>query len=94
MWNNGKIYSGGRDGFVRVTNSESFEVEKSIDFGVLPRAIDVLDSKMVVGLRNGKIIECNVDTEEQNVVMEGHHDGEIWGLAVSGDNIYTTADDN
>ena len=43
MWNSGKIYSGGRDGFVRITNSESFEVEKSIDFGVLPRAIDVVD---------------------------------------------------
>ena len=26
--------------------------------------------------------------------MEGHHDGEIWGLAVQGDFIYTTADDN
>lgn len=94
MWNNCKIYSGGRDGFVRITNADTFEVEKSIEFGVLPRAIDVCEGKMVVGLRSGKIVECNIETEEQTVVMEGHHDGEIWGLACHEDFIYTTADDN
>ena len=93
-WIEGKLYSGGRDGNVCITNTESFECEKKITFGVLPRALDVKDNMMVVGLRNGSIIECNMDDNQMTTYMQSHNDGEVWGLAQNGDCIVTTGDDN
>ena len=63
-WIAGKLYSGGKDGKVVITDTETMTAERGISFGVLPRAIDVLDTKMVVGLRNGSIIECDLESEE------------------------------
>jgi WD40 repeat protein len=80
-WVDGKLYSGGRDGNVCITNTETYECEKKISFGVLPRALDVKDNMMVVGLRNGSIIECNMDDSSMTTYMQSHNDGEVWGLA-------------
>lgn len=59
-WSNGRLYSGGKDGFVAVTDTKTLQVVNTISFdGVLIRAIDVKENEMVVGLRNGHIISCN-----------------------------------
>jgi outer membrane protein assembly factor BamB len=58
---NGKIYSGGKDGNFVVMDSTSYTVEKTISFnGVLIRAIDVMNSKALVGLRDGTIYELDL----------------------------------
>jgi hypothetical protein len=49
-WIDGKLYSGGKDGRVCVINPETAECEKAINFGILPRALDVFNGKLVVGL--------------------------------------------
>ena len=88
------LYSGGRDGRVCVTDTSSMECLKAIDFGMLPRAIDVHNGLLVVGLRNGSIVECNLESEEMTTYMQSHNDGEVWGLALDDSCIYTSGDDN
>ena len=72
MWQAGKLYSGGRDGKVCITDTSSMECERAIDFGWLPRAIDVKDNNLLVGLRNGSIIECNLDDSSMTTYMQSH----------------------
>jgi hypothetical protein len=67
---------------------------KAINFGLLPRAIDVKDGNLVVGLRSGSIVECNLESEEMKTVMQGHNDGEVWGLDMANGLVITTGDDN
>ena len=95
IWISGKLYSGGRDGRVVITDTATLTQEKAFDFGVLPRAIDAFNhEKFVVGLRNGSIVECNIESGEMNTVMQSHNDGEVWGLDMDAAHIYTSGDDN
>ena len=52
------------------------------------------DGNLVVGLRSGSIVECNLESEEQTTVMQGHNDGEVWGLDMANGMVITTGDDN
>lgn len=70
------------------------ECERAVDFGWLPRAIDVMDNLLLVGLRNGSIIECNLEDDSMTTFMQSHNDGEVWGLAQSGSEVCTSGDDN
>jgi WD40 repeat protein len=95
IWRAGKLYSGGKDGNVLVTDTASGSVTATIEFGCLIRAIDVNTPNMVVGTRDGNIWCCNDDGSNKRKVMESHSDGEVWGLAVgTGNVLITTADDN
>lgn len=61
----------------------------------MPRAIDCFNhEKFVVGLRNGSIVECNIESGEMNTLMQSHNDGEVWGLDMDSAYIYTSGDDN
>ena len=64
LWSSGKLYSGGKDGRVCITDTSTMECERAVEFGVLPRAIDALGTKLVVGLRTGSIVECDLETNE------------------------------
>jgi WD40 repeat protein len=88
------LYSGGKDGRVCITDTSSMECIKAIEFGMLPRAIDVHAGNLVVGLRNGSIVECNLETQEMKTYMQSHNDGEVWGLALDDSCVYTSGDDN
>jgi hypothetical protein len=94
VYTDGMLYSGGKDGRVCVINGSSLECEKAINFSVLPRAIDVFGGKLVVGLRSGQIIECDLETETMTPLMESHNDGEVWGLSMDDAFVYTSGDDN
>jgi WD40 repeat protein len=95
-WSCGKLYSGGKDGNIVITNTESLTVENTISFdGVLIRAIDVNGSKGLVGMRDGTIFNWDVGTTTKTVIMKGHSDGEVWGLAMGDDStVFTSGDDN
>jgi len=63
-WTQGKLYTGGKDGFLRVweTASGLSEVHK-IDFqGVLIRAIDVNGDNGLVGMRDGTIYQISISS--------------------------------
>jgi WD40 repeat protein len=92
----GKLYSGGKDGNIVITNTSSLTVENTISFGgVLIRAIDVDGAKGLVGMRDGTIYSWNVSSGDKKVIMQGHSDGETWGLAGADDStVITSGDDN
>ena len=92
----GKIYSGGKDGNVVITDMNSLAQEKTISFGVMIRAIDVEGTAALIGCRNGTIYQVkNINTGDKTAIMESHSDGEVWGItAVDNDHIITTGDDN
>lgn len=95
-WIDGKLYSGGKDGQMVITNTSTMSIEKKISFNnVLIRAIDVNAGKALVGLRDGTIFHVDLASGSKNAIMESHSDGEVWGLAPADDNhVITTADDN
>ena len=94
MWNNGKLYSGGKDGRVVIVNTDTMEAEKAFTFGELIRAIDVKDNLMVVGLRTGSIIQTDLDSDEQRTFVQSHNSGEVWGLDIAEGKVFTSGDDN
>jgi hypothetical protein len=53
-----------------------------------------MDSKLVVGLRTGSIVESDIESGEQTTYMQSHNDGEVWGLSMDDTHVYTTGDDN
>lgn len=95
---NGKLYSGGKDGQVKVwsTDGGNLTLENTIDFGgILIRAIDVQGGNMLVGLRDGTIFQVDIASQSKTPIMESHSDGEVWGLAVvNSDVVVTSGDDN
>jgi WD40 repeat protein len=92
----GKLYSGGKDGFVKIIDPASQSEIGSIDFGgILIRAIDVMGGNALVGCRNGTIYQVNIATSEKSEIMQSHSDGEVWGLSVvNQDTLLTSGDDN
>jgi microtubule-associated protein-like 6 len=90
----GKVFSGGKDGNVIISDPNSGEAERVIEVGRLIRAIDYQDGNILVGDRDGNITEYNEDDEATNL-MKSHDDGETWGLDLTNDGrIITTGDDN
>lgn len=53
-----------------------------------------MGQKALVGLRDGTIYETELGNGNKRVIMESHSEGEVWGLAVNGDTVLTTGDDN
>ena len=92
----GKLYSGGKDGNVVITNTTTLQVEKTMSFNnILIRAIDVTGTKALVGLRDGCIYDVDLNNGNRKVIMESHSDGEVWGLAPADDShVVTSGDDN
>lgn len=92
----GKLYSGGKDGNMNVISIQTHEVENSINFGsVLIRAIDVMGTNALVGMRDGTIYTVDLNTSNKKSIMESHSDGEVWGLTIPNDDlVLTTCDDN
>ena len=37
---------------------------------------------LLVGLKNGSIVEFDIKKNAKEVIMHSHHDGEVWGLCV------------
>lgn len=78
-----------------------FKLEKFVDISSsFPRSIDFFQGNLLVGLRNGSILEfkdvMTSDSPQENVVMRSHFEGEVWGLElVPGSNkVITSGDDN
>jgi len=98
----GKLISGGKDKRVCIMSASNgtFKLEKFIDISSsFPRSIDFFNGNLLVGLRNGSILEfkdaMNAGTTE-NCLVKSHFEGEIWGLEVvdSQNKVVTSGDDN
>ena len=85
----GKLYTGGKDKKICVIDPASMTVSSEIQVDSMPRAIDVMNDKMLVGFRDGTI------KLDDKVLMRSHCDGEVWGLDyIEGQGPVTSADDN
>lgn len=76
-----------------------------IDLGIgtllQPKSVDFFNGNLLVGLRNGtiieypKVLESGDSVPEHRVLMTSHFEGEAWGLHVLDDNtVITSGDDN
>lgn len=60
----------------------------------MPRGLDVFGNNMVVGLTNGTIIQFDLESSDFKVLMESHFDGEVQGMDVDEEFVYTSGVDN
>jgi len=91
-WSNKKLYTGGIDKNILIFDNELEQLNKiTMDAGI--RSLDIDKDSILVGLRDGSI---NLISQEQTTcLMKSHHEGELWGLDVTGEEtIITTGDDN
>lgn len=95
-WNNGTLYSGGKDGNIVLLRTSDCSVQQRINFGNPIRAVDFDGTNMVVGLRNGTIVHTQPDASAaKKEIMHSHNEGEVWGLDFDNEGcVYTSADDN
>jgi len=62
-----------------------------------PRSIDFFNNNLLLGLRNGSIMEIkNVldEKSETKILMHSHYEGETWGLTVFENKFVTSGGDN
>ena len=78
-----------------------FRLEKFVDISAsFPRSIDFFNGNLLVGLRNGSILEfkdvMTTDSPAETCLVQSHFEGEIWGLELvpSQNKVLTCGDDN
>jgi hypothetical protein len=66
-----------------------------------PKSVDFYNGNLLVGLRNGtiveypKVLESSEGTPDSRILVQSHFEGELWGLYVLDDNtLLTGCDDN
>ncbi|OMJ72735.1 hypothetical protein SteCoe_28741 [Stentor coeruleus] len=89
------ILTGGRDNVIQVLDL-SFKIIRTIQNSSFARALDMSGGNILCGNRDGSIIEIS-PTNEKRILMQGHSDGEVWGMCIHPLNsniIVTVGDDN
>ncbi|TNV83122.1 hypothetical protein FGO68_gene10203 [Halteria grandinella] len=88
------IISGGMDQLVQFLDPETLERLVHVILEGVPRSVDY-SKFLLVGMRNGSIVECDILKEVKETIMYSHHDGEVWGLCQVDENVFVTScDDN
>lgn len=98
----GKIISGGKDKKIAIIEAKggNFKLEKFIDLsGSYPRSVDFFNGNLLVGLRNGSIVEFKdamAGETAEKILLQSHFEGEVWGLEIIEESkrILTSGDDN
>jgi WD40 repeat protein len=90
--------TGGKDGVLKIWNKE-WDLVNQITIGNYNlRSIDYDNGKIVVGTQSSEIFEIlynGKDKPAPNLLIEGHGEGELWGLGVHPNkHIFATASDD
>ena len=79
------LYTGGSEGLIHKLDSSYTKIKtfSLVEYSSNPgiRAIDVLADSLLVGTRGCEIIK--ITEENVEIIQTGHHDGELWGLALN-----------
>ena len=103
IYSQGKLISGSKDSKIAIITfaGGNFKLEKIVDLGYMalkvPKSIDFYKNNLLLGLRNGSIMEIkNVMDEKSDtkIHMHSHFEGETWGLAVLENKFITSGGDN
>ena len=78
------VLVGGNDKTLTVYKFEG-KLQKmwTVDAGAAPRSVDLFNGNILMGLKNGSILELPWSADGSkipNVIMTSHCDGEVWGL--------------
>ena len=87
----GALITGSYDHSVRVYDESMTEIHV-FNAEAIPRSLDRDGDTYLVGAKDGSIKEHKVG--EKTTLMEGHCEGEAWGLALTEENIISCGDDN
>ena len=93
-WSNGFLLSSGsRDKTLKV--SKDFEVLHEIQLPSHACSLDFHHGQYLAATSCGKILTIQGETKQVKEIMQGHSQGETWGLAIGPNgNVFSTADDN
>jgi WD40 repeat protein len=89
------LFSGGSDKKIFISEPSTLDTIYSILLDGVPRSVD-FSKFLLVGLRNGHIVECDINKNAKETIMHSHHDGEVWGLCLieEQNKFVTSCDDN
>lgn len=97
VWKSGKLITGGMDNkIIEVTDIAGKKFSKIAETQSIPRALDFKINCLVVGDKSGQItlFSYNNGATKEEKKYIGHHDGELWGLEVTDNEVITTCEDN
>eukprot|EP01017_Pseudomicrothorax_dubius_P038903 TRINITY_DN5902_c0_g1_i1.p1 TRINITY_DN5902_c0_g1~~TRINITY_DN5902_c0_g1_i1.p1 ORF type:complete len:714 (-),score=190.86 TRINITY_DN5902_c0_g1_i1:151-2292(-) len=91
----GKFFTSGKDNQLCVLDNTGNLINK-IELPSFAKSIDVQGNNILLALRNASILEVSFDGKVQSTIIEGHSDGETWGVAIDPASgfVLTTGDDN
>ena len=86
----GALITVGYDHSVRVYDESMTEIHV-FNAEAIPRSLDRDGDTYLVGAKDGSIKEHKVG--DKTTLMDGHCEGEVWGLALTEENIISCGDD-
>ena len=96
--------TGSKDARIVLSNvKKNFEkIREMATTDTFARSVDMLGTKLLAGLRNGRIIYKELgraeevkDANKHNVLVYSHHEGEVWGLCeMAGSELFVTSGDD
>ena len=89
------IITGGSDKLVCFVDPVTLSSLRQIQLDSVPRSVDYAKF-LLIGQRNGNILEYDITRNIKEVIMHSHHDGELWALTLIEERgvFITAADDN
>jgi WD40 repeat protein len=75
------LISGGSDMKIQVINPDDMSFI-TVSVEAIPKSVDYL-KYLLVGLKNGSIVEYDIKKNQKEVIIHSHHEGEVWGLCVA-----------
>lgn len=97
-WDANCLYTGARDGFIKVFSTPDLAQIRYFKVGQSIKAVDCFNNMILAGTKDGTlcVMGAEGDGSDKKEIMHSHNDGEVWGLSQGSDEstIYTTGDDN
>jgi WD40 repeat protein len=89
------LITGGSDQLVCFVDPATLTSIRQIQLDSVPRSVDFAKF-LLVGQRNGNILEYDINRNIKEVIMHSHHDGELWAISLIEERgvFVTAADDN
>ncbi len=95
-WKNKQLVAGNNRGLVQIYSTPDFSVLKTFNFAIddLVRGLDLFDKKMLIAFNQRKMIQIDIESEDQTEVARGHSGDELWGLCYDKKDLFATAGDD